>query len=86
MESKLDHLREELLEDLCSLQEGIEKNLKNIKNETVKDTLLKINKRQDRLFEYYVGTREEIVKAASKEPRQTNEKNSYTECMDLLFR
>jgi hypothetical protein len=86
MESKLDRLREELLQDLCVLQEGIEENLKSIKNEMVKDTLLKIIERQDRLFEYYVGTREEIVKAARKEPKQTTEKNAYTECMDLLFR
>jgi small-conductance mechanosensitive channel len=88
--TELDTLRQNLVKDLNIIQDGIKKDLKKITNKPVKDILLKILDRQDKLFEYYVGTREELVKSTylsqQSPPKKEVSKNAYTESMDLLSR
>jgi len=87
-QTELDTLRQNLVKDLSVIQDGIKKDFKKITNKPVKDILLKILDRQDRLFEYYVGTREELVKSTylsqKQSPKKEVFKDAYTESMELL--
>jgi hypothetical protein len=88
-ENNLEHLRDSLLVQLKSLQDGIEDNLSKIKNENIRDTLLMILERQDKLFEYYVDTREDILKKATTSAppvikKESKEGNAHTHCAELL--
>lgn len=85
-ENNLQHLRDNLLVQLKSLQDGIEDNLSKIKNDNIKETLLMILERQDKLFEYYVDTREDILRKAAESPAIKNKKesNAHTHCAELL--
>ena len=79
---ELAKIRETLLRELCFLQENIEENLGQIKSEVIKDTLLKIIERQDKLFAYYIDSREASVTAMAVSHKSN--KNAYTESLDLL--
>lgn len=86
-EKDLDLLRINLRNDLEKLHTRIDQCLFLVKNENIKQLFELLIERQDRLFEYYVSSREEIIQKQNQKITKSIEKpkNAFTDCMDLLF-
>lgn len=80
MTSELHQLRQQLLDDLKLLQTVIDINLDCIEDGAVKNVLMALLDRQDKLFEFYISRRDDLIQKSLPKPI----KNSFTEYLELL--